>query len=258
MDELDLPLDVEAHMEPAPPPQAGEPGAAGVEFETPLGRDPGHSDRTPDGSDTEAGPAVALHDSTAGGRHGAADAGMTPLGVESLAAPVATLTDPEDASLLALIDRLSSLLDRTDLTELEVQVGETGLTLRKPEAIAPPAAVAAPAPVAAPAAPGAGSAPAGPDGATTGSAMSAEAAPPSRPSVKAPLTGIWYSSPAPGSAPFVSPGGEVDTGQVIGLIEAMKLFNEIKSDLAGRVVKVHAEDGKLVKAKQPLIEVEPL
>ncbi len=47
-------------------------------------------------------------------------------------------------------------------------------------------------------------------------------------------------------------------GQVIGLIEAMKLFNEIKSDLAGRVVRVAAENGQLVKAKQPLIEVEPL
>jgi acetyl-CoA carboxylase biotin carboxyl carrier protein len=47
-------------------------------------------------------------------------------------------------------------------------------------------------------------------------------------------------------------------GQVIGLIEAMKLFNEIKSDHAGRVVRVIAEDGALVKAKQPLIEVEPL
>ena len=53
-------------------------------------------------------------------------------------------------------------------------------------------------------------------------------------------------------------GGEVATGQVIGLIEAMKLYNEIKSDLSGRVVKVHAEDGKLVKARQPLIEVDPL
>ena len=57
---------------------------------------------------------------------------------------------------------------------------------------------------------------------------------PSRPSVKAPLTGIWYGSPAPGSAPFVEVGREVAVGQVIGLIEAMKLFNEIKSDLAGR------------------------
>ena len=80
----------------------------------------------------------------------------------------------------------------------------------------------------------------------------------SRPSVKAPLTGIFYASPAPGSAPYVHVGGEVAVGQVIGLIEAMKLFNEIKSDLAGRVVKVLPESGTLVKAKQPLIEVEPL
>jgi acetyl-CoA carboxylase biotin carboxyl carrier protein len=56
----------------------------------------------------------------------------------------------------------------------------------------------------------------------------------------------------------VAVGGEVAVGQVIGLIEAMKLFNEIKSDLAGRVVRVVAESGTLVKAKQPLIEVEPL
>jgi acetyl-CoA carboxylase biotin carboxyl carrier protein len=79
-----------------------------------------------------------------------------------------------------------------------------------------------------------------------------------RPAVMAPLSGIWYGSPAPGSAPYVSVGGEVAVGQVIGLIEAMKLFNEIKSDKAGRVVKINAENGKLVRAKQPLIEVEPL
>ena len=84
------------------------------------------------------------------------------------------------------------------------------------------------------------------------------AAAPSRPSINAPLTGIWYGSPAPGSAPFVDAGREVAVGQVVGLIEAMKLFNEIKSDLAGRVVRVVPESGTLVKAKQPLIEVEPL
>jgi acetyl-CoA carboxylase biotin carboxyl carrier protein len=49
----------------------------------------------------------------------------------------------------------------------------------------------------------------------------------------------------------------VNVGQVIGLIEAMKLFNEIKSDVTGRVVRFAAENGALVKAKQPLIEVEP-
>jgi acetyl-CoA carboxylase biotin carboxyl carrier protein len=85
-----------------------------------------------------------------------------------------------------------------------------------------------------------------------------DAAPAGRPAVRAPLTGIFYGAPSPGSAPYVRVGGEVAVGQVIGLIEAMKLFNEIKSDLAGRVVRVVAENGQLVKARQPLIEVEPL
>jgi acetyl-CoA carboxylase biotin carboxyl carrier protein len=159
--------------------------------------------------------------------------------------------DPGDESLLMLIDKLASLLERTDLNELEVQVGSTGLVLRKPSALAPVAAVAVQAAGAAAPMDGgfAGASPAAPtDGATA----------PSRPAVMAPLSGIWYGSPAPGSAPYVSLGGEVAVGQVIGLIEAMKLFNEIKSDRAGRVVKINAESGKLVRAKQPLIEVESL
>jgi acetyl-CoA carboxylase biotin carboxyl carrier protein len=158
-----------------------------------------------------------------------------------------------NASLLALIDRLGGLLERSDLTELEVEVGGTALVLRKPAAIAQPAA----APVQAPDGTGLAGGP------VPGSATPAVSAPdavsaPSRPSIKAPLTGIWYGSPAPGSAPFVEAGREVAVGQVVGLIEAMKLFNEIKSDIAGRVVRVVPESGTLVKAKQPLIEVEPL
>jgi acetyl-CoA carboxylase biotin carboxyl carrier protein len=153
-----------------------------------------------------------------------------------------------DAAILALIDRFAAILDKSDLTELEVEIGGTGLTLRKPEAIAPTAltVVAGPAP-----APGSPQVP-GPD------AAPAPPPPAGRPSVKAPLTGIWYGSPSPGSTPYVEVGGDVAAGQVIGLIEAMKLFNEIKSDLSGRVVRVIAENGKLVKAKQPLIEVQPL
>ena len=155
-----------------------------------------------------------------------------------------------DASLLGLIDRLGDLLERSDLTELEVEVGSTALVLRKPTALAPPpgsaAAVDAAAGAAVPASTPAVATP------------PAEIRAPSRPAIAAPLTGIWYASPAPGSAPFVEVGREVAVGQVVGLIEAMKLFNEIKSDLAGRVLRVVPESGALVKAKQPLIEVEPL
>ena len=71
------------------------------------------------------------------------------------------------------------------------------------------------------------------------------------------MTGIFYASPAPGTAPYVSVGGEVAVGQVIGLIEAMKLFNEIKSDASGRITRVLVENGTLVKRKQPLLEVDP-
>jgi acetyl-CoA carboxylase biotin carboxyl carrier protein len=155
-----------------------------------------------------------------------------------------------DASLLGLIDRLGNLLERSDLTELEVEVGATALVLRKPAAIAVPAAVVAAAAEAAIAA--------APVPASTAAGPATDVQRPARPSIAAPLTGIWYASPAPGSAPFVDVGREVAVGQVVGLIEAMKLFNEIKSDLAGRVVRVVPESGALVKAKQPLIEVEPL
>ena len=151
-----------------------------------------------------------------------------------------------DDSLLALIDQLAGLIDRSELTELEVQVGSTGLVLRKASALALVSAPAVQVGAAAVA------------DAHAGASAAAPAAPPSRPGVMAPLSGIWYGAPAPGSAPYVSLGGEVAVGQVIGLIEAMKLFNEIKSDMAGRVVRIHAEDGKLVRAKQPLIEVDPL
>ena len=164
---------------------------------------------------------------------------------------IASPLDPGDASLLALVDRLSVLLDRSDLSELAVAAGGTRLVLRKPTAFPSVAAVGSVGPGDVPTAV-AGAAPA------DGSPAGGTAAPPARPSVTAPLTGIWYGSPAPGSAAFVAVGREVAVGQVIGLIEAMKLFNEIKSDLAGRVVRMIPESGALVKAKQPLIEVEPL
>jgi acetyl-CoA carboxylase biotin carboxyl carrier protein len=152
----------------------------------------------------------------------------------------------EAASLLGLIDKLSSLLERSELIELEIEAGQSGIVLRKPAALLPAAAAAAAA------APGAAVD-------LAGAAAPAELAVPvsAARAVRAPLTGIYYGASSPSAPPFVTVGQQVAVGQIIGLIEAMKLFNEIKSDAAGRVVRIVAESGKLVKAKQPLIEVEP-
>jgi acetyl-CoA carboxylase biotin carboxyl carrier protein len=162
-----------------------------------------------------------------------------------------TALSTADASLLSLIDRLSGVLERGDLGELEVSAGGTTIVLRAPSAIAALPAVAA-APLAEGAAP---AVPVAADGPTTTTA----AAPPAvaKPAVNAPLTGIYYAAPSPGATPYVAVGDHVSVGQIIGLIEAMKLFNEIKSDLAGRVARICVDSGALVKAKQPLIEVEP-
>ncbi|HXS70760.1 MAG TPA: acetyl-CoA carboxylase biotin carboxyl carrier protein [Patescibacteria group bacterium] len=198
--------------------------------------------------DLQAGAPVPGDDPAPDAAEAAVDAAATsPTSVDTVVPP----TDGGDLELLRLIDRLAALLDRSDLTELEVEAGATGLVLRKPSALAPISVtnLAATSPAATTMTVPSSGEP---------SAAGREPAVASKPSIKAPLTGIFYASPAPGSAPYVAVGGEVAVGQVIGLIEAMKLFNEIKSDLAGRVVRVVAESGTLVKAKQPLIEVEPL
>jgi acetyl-CoA carboxylase biotin carboxyl carrier protein len=155
--------------------------------------------------------------------------------------------DGEDASLLSLVDRFTAVLERSDLGELEVTAGGTTIILRAPSVIERTLAVAVtPSAAEAPAAPGGGA-----------PVQAPVMAPAAKPSVKAPLTGIFYGAPSPGATAYVAVGDHVSVGQIIGLIEAMKLFNEIKSDLAGRVVRICADNGALVKAKQPLIEVEP-
>ena len=161
--------------------------------------------------------------------------------------------NPADASLLALIDRLAAVLEKSELGELEVGVGGTTIILRSPAAIERATMVAAAAP-GSDAAGGPEPATATPGGADA-PAATADAAP-AKPSVKAPLTGIYYGAPSPGAMPYLAVGDHVSVGQIIGLIEAMKLFNEIKSDLAGRVTRLCADNGQLVKARQPLIEVE--
>ena len=76
------------------------------------------------------------------------------------------------------------------------------------------------------------------------------------PTVNAPLTGIFYRSPSPQADPFVQVGSQVNKGDVVGLIEAMKLFNEIRSTASGKVRRIIIESGQLVRAHQPIIELE--
>jgi acetyl-CoA carboxylase biotin carboxyl carrier protein len=73
--------------------------------------------------------------------------------------------------------------------------------------------------------------------------------------VKSPIVGTFYGSPSPGSAAFVSPGDHVEKGQVIGIIEAMKLMNEIESDAAGEIVKCFVSNGQPIEYGQPLYSI---
>jgi acetyl-CoA carboxylase biotin carboxyl carrier protein len=141
--------------------------------------------------------------------------------------------------ILAAIDLLAPAFEASGLQELEVEAGELQVRLARPRVLAAtPAADAQAAP------PSAAVSPFG------------EPAPGTR-FVTAPLTGVWYTSPSPGARPYVQVGDEVAVGTVLGLIEAMKLFNEIKSDTQGRVTRYMVESGTLVKRQQPLIEVDP-
>jgi len=145
--------------------------------------------------------------------------------------------------VLAAIDLLAPAFEAVGLDELEVEAGELVVRLARPRA--PTAALAPPGTATAPTATPAG--PLTPYG---------EPAPGMR-FVSAPLTGVWYASPSPGARPYVQEGDEIGAGAVVGLIEAMKLFNEIKSDAGGRVTRILVERGALVKRQQPLIEIDP-
>jgi acetyl-CoA carboxylase biotin carboxyl carrier protein len=144
-------------------------------------------------------------------------------------------------AVLQAIDLLAPAFESSGLAELEVEVGGILVHLARPGTGAATQAHPA-APAAAPQA-----APITPFG---------EPAPGMR-FVSAPLTGVWYGAPSPGARAYVQQGSEINPGSVIGLIEAMKLFNEIKSDVAGRVTRILVESGTLVKRQQPLLEVDP-
>ncbi|WP_373684181.1 acetyl-CoA carboxylase biotin carboxyl carrier protein [Micromonospora thermarum] len=83
------------------------------------------------------------------------------------------------------------------------------------------------------------------------------AAGPARHAVRSPIVGTFYRAPEPGAAPFVAVGDRVHPGQVVGIVEAMKLMNEVTADRAGRVAEILADDGQPVEYDQPLLALDP-
>jgi acetyl-CoA carboxylase biotin carboxyl carrier protein len=73
--------------------------------------------------------------------------------------------------------------------------------------------------------------------------------------IKSPIVGTFYAAPSPGADPFITRGGRVDAGQVLCIIEAMKLMNEIESDVAGEIVEIYVENGSPVEYGQPLFGI---
>ena len=150
------------------------------------------------------------------------------------------------------VKKLIELLEESGIAEIEIKEGEEavrisrmptgGVVAQMPTYVqAPPVAVAAP--VAAPAAAGA----------------AAPAAPARRANehvVAAPMVGTFYAAATPGAKPFVEIGSEVKEGQVLCIIEAMKMMNQIESDKAGKVTAIMAVNGDPVEFGQPLFVIE--
>jgi len=134
-----------------------------------------------------------------------------------------------------------------------VEIAEDGAQIKLVRRKTAPVQVAVPVPVAVGGAPAPSAAPAHP--AHAAPAATAAPAVPAGTAVKSPMMGIFYRAPSPSSPPFCKEGDSVKPGQVICMIEAMKVFNEIKAEYPCTVVKYLVENGKPVKAGQDLIVV---
>ena len=157
------------------------------------------------------------------------------------------------------IKELIEFLIEKDVTEFELERGDVKLRVKRGQEVhmvsAPPSVsmVASPQPFAAPIA-SAASAPAAP------AASAAPAAPAEEEglhSVKSPIVGTFYEAPSPGSPPFIKVGDHVNAGHVLCIVEAMKLMNEIESDVAGEVVKIVVNNGQPVEYGQSLFKIRP-
>ena len=146
------------------------------------------------------------------------------------------------------IEKLAKIIKEQDLSEISLEDGEQAITIRKDVIVssAPSVALSTPAiqPVSAPAS------------APIEAPSEAKEEKKSGTPITSPMVGTFYMAPSPDSAPFVSVGGSVKQGDVVCIIEAMKMMNEIKSEIAGKVVEVCVEDGQPVEFGQILMYVE--
>ena len=151
------------------------------------------------------------------------------------------------------IQDLVKMVNKSNITELSIEEKDFKITIKRKEervvAAAPVQVYQQPAPAPAPSV----SAPA--SSASGGAPQKQEAD--NLLTIKSPMIGTFYRKPAPGKPNFVEEGDEVRSGKVVCVIEAMKLFNEIESEVSGRIVKILVEDASPVEYDQPLFLVEP-
>lgn len=165
---------------------------------------------------------------------------------------------------LKSILELLRFVSKSDLNEVIVEEGEFRLTIRRGQAVTFTAASAAmPTPVALPVGTPA-PAPSTPASTTPPAVETPETKKESAPSpkkveyIRSPMVGTFYRRPSPDKEPYVKVGDTIQPGQVVCIIEAMKLFNEIQSEISGRILRILVEDAQPVEYDQPLFEVEPL
>jgi acetyl-CoA carboxylase biotin carboxyl carrier protein len=146
-----------------------------------------------------------------------------------------------EAAAVELVRRLGTVLTELGLTELEVSTGELRVRLQR-GGVAPASPALAPAVVPV-------------ERAAAAHAAEIEAA--SGVTIEAPMVGTFYRASSPTTDPYVSEGDLVKEGQILCIIEAMKLMNEIESKVAGRVVKIFVENAHPVEFGQPLFLIDP-
>ena len=143
------------------------------------------------------------------------------------------------------VKKLIELLEQSNINELEINEGDESVRISRGGTAVTYAAAPIPAPVAAAPAPIAS-----PD-----EAAAPVAEEPAGHAVKSPMVGTFYASPAPGSPAFVSVGQKVAAGDVICIIEAMKMMNQIEADKAGTIGAILIEDGETVEFDQSIVTI---